>query len=225
MRKYLLTISLGASLAACGRQGTDEAASYGSALPPDPDTIADVDFATLKQYVLTPHCISCHHDWTDETEFQDEIEIGDPANSDAYQAVRNGSMPKNQASLSSRKIELLRRYIIDVGGDFSPIVSPSTPIKMNGPTSDEDIDVGSFKYFKENLIDQSCVQCHKLDPEKAEEDQMILFNTEADLRRNKDEVIKLLEAGKMPPPKKAARLGIPIPSPKMIELLKNFLKE
>jgi len=70
-----------------------------------------VDFDLLKGQILTPHCISCHSEAKTESGIGPWVTAGAPEDSSLYTTVKDGSMPKGMAPLSTADLEIIRGYI------------------------------------------------------------------------------------------------------------------
>jgi hypothetical protein len=99
------------ALTACESRGTDEAARF--AAPPAPlaaDT--QVDFALLKDRVLTPYCIACHSEFQSEDGVKPYVKAGDPGGSLLYTDAAQGIMPPGGPALADSVTDIIREYIL-----------------------------------------------------------------------------------------------------------------
>jgi hypothetical protein len=78
----------------------------------DPD--APVTFELLKEKILIPKCIVCHKGFADEKKVLKKVEPGNPEESELFQSVQDGSMPKDAPVLSSLELAMVRKYIADL---------------------------------------------------------------------------------------------------------------
>ncbi|MBT3982068.1 MAG: hypothetical protein HOE90_11985 [Bacteriovoracaceae bacterium] len=152
-----LALTLIFLLSGCLRQmGTNEMEQFKS-LP----ALSAVSFATLKQNVLTPHCVRCH-DWAEsEGEVNRRVVPGNPGASVLYQRVADGSMPTD-GGLSDDKISYVKIYIEGI----KRVIIHSTPGKPKydcPPVKDAPKGVpieGTYKSLCANLLQVSCLDCH-----------------------------------------------------------------
>lgn len=70
-----------------------------------------VDFETLKSKILIPHCIKCHKKMDQAEGLTKHITNNDPYSSRLFLSVKEGTMPKKAAPLSTEEIEIVRKYI------------------------------------------------------------------------------------------------------------------
>ncbi len=72
-----------------------------------------ISFEELKEKVLQPYCIDCHHirEFTNEAGVLKYVVPGDADNSVFYQVIKDGSMPKYSMPLSTEELEFVRTYI------------------------------------------------------------------------------------------------------------------
>jgi uncharacterized membrane protein len=138
MKILILMIML--SLASCGNYSEDA-----------PFTVRDIqlsevnlDFATIKNEILTPHCISCHSQYNSYNGVRREI-------SKIAATVSSNRMPKNAPALPSGLKSLLNAWI-DAGAPQFPGQGPvgPEPVKL---TAD-------WKSISENIIAPKCMVCH-----------------------------------------------------------------
>lgn len=113
--KYLMLLIIFSLLAGC--LPTDPKSSLAFKTNPIPTT-EEVDpdekitFETLKNKILTPYCIACHKGFAEEKKLLKKVEPGDPEESELFQVVKDGSMPKDVPPLTSQELDLVRRYIV-----------------------------------------------------------------------------------------------------------------
>jgi mono/diheme cytochrome c family protein len=111
-----------------------------------------VNFEVLKEKLLVPHCIACHKGAAQEEKILGWVVAGKPDDSELYQVIKDGSMPKKAAALDSRYLDLVVRYIESVK---APEV-PTTPVVVAG-----------FEEIKQKILVPHCLKCHEdVDNEK-----------------------------------------------------------
>jgi mono/diheme cytochrome c family protein len=106
-----------------------------------------VTFEVLKEKLLVPHCIACHKGAALEEKVLGWVVEGKPDDSELYQVIKDGSMPKKAAALDSRYLDLVVRYIESVK---SPEV-PTTAVVV----------AGSFEEVKQKILVPHCLKCHQ----------------------------------------------------------------
>ena len=112
-----------------------------------------VTYEVLKEKLLVPHCIACHKGAALEEKVLGWVVEGKPDDSELYQVIKDGSMPKKAAALDSRYLDLVVRYIESVK---SPEV-PTTTVVV----------AGSFEEVKQKILVPHCLKCHEdVDNEK-----------------------------------------------------------
>lgn len=104
----------------------------------------ELDFATIKSAILTPHCISCHSQYSSYNGIRRDI-------STIVAVVDNERMPKNAPALSSNLKELLRAWNERGAPEFAG-QDPGEPIPVE-LTPD-------WKSISENIFVPKCVVCH-----------------------------------------------------------------
>jgi cytochrome c553 len=141
--------------------------------PEEPELLT---FEVLKREVLVPHCQRCHNSETDtEENFVSWTEFfvtpmvipGDAENSELYQMVLSGAMPKKAPKLSSDETNMIRDFINSLGpdeeepGEEEPTeeeptdpVGPADPVEPPAP-------VVTFEELNTKVLQQSCVFCHR----------------------------------------------------------------
>jgi len=70
-----------------------------------------VDFETLKNEILVPHCLSCHKRMDNEESLKRWINTEAPMKSRLLQAVLEGKMPKNAAPLTKNDQNIIIQYL------------------------------------------------------------------------------------------------------------------
>jgi hypothetical protein len=100
--------------AGCESRGTDEASRFA---PPPPALAAGthVDFALLKEKVLTPYCTSCHSEFETEDGVKPYVKPGDPGGSSLYLDVSTGDMPPGGPQLADTVVQIVSDYVADLG--------------------------------------------------------------------------------------------------------------
>ena len=106
-----------------------------------------VTYEVLKEKLLVPHCIACHKGAALEEKVLGWVVEGKPDDSELYQVIKDGSMPKKAAALDSRYLDLVVRYIESVK---SPEV-PTTTVVV----------AGSFEEVKQKILVPHCLKCHE----------------------------------------------------------------
>jgi hypothetical protein len=81
---------------------------------PDPeDSTTEVNYEEIKSQILTPHCLGCHKKIDSEAALiQKWVTPGRPETSKFFTMVESGLMPKNSSPLDSKKLSLIREYIL-----------------------------------------------------------------------------------------------------------------
>jgi hypothetical protein len=108
-----LAILAALAVAGCESRGTDEARRYA----PPPVALAagtHVDFALLKERVLTPSCTSCHAEFDDEAGVRVFVKPGDPGGSALYVSMTQGAMPPGGPPLADTVLDITREYIAEL---------------------------------------------------------------------------------------------------------------
>jgi mono/diheme cytochrome c family protein len=118
-----------------------------------------VTFAILKEKLLQPHCMSCHSRIGDEARLLDWVVPGKVEESDLYQVVKDGRMPKNGDPLDSRYLDLIQRYISDLEPETNPEETPPPQVE-----------IVTLENVKNEIIIPHCIICHN----KMEDDSQIL---------------------------------------------------
>lgn len=70
-----------------------------------------VDFNTLKNEILAPHCLSCHKRMDNEESLMRWVNVTDPMSSRLLGVVKEGKMPKNAAPLSINEQNMIIKYL------------------------------------------------------------------------------------------------------------------
>lgn len=70
-----------------------------------------IDFETLKNEILVPHCLSCHKKMDNEESLQKWVNHNEPMKSRLLQSVIEGKMPKKGEKLVASEIELIIKYL------------------------------------------------------------------------------------------------------------------
>ncbi len=70
-----------------------------------------IDFETLKNEILVPHCLSCHKKMDNEESLQKWVNHQEPMKSRLLQSVIEGKMPKKGEKLVASEIELITKYL------------------------------------------------------------------------------------------------------------------
>lgn len=70
-----------------------------------------IDFETLKNEILVPHCLTCHQRMDNEENLQKWVDQSEPMKSRLLQSVIEGKMPKKGEKLSKTEIELITKYL------------------------------------------------------------------------------------------------------------------
>lgn len=140
-------------LSACGKQSKlTYSESAGGSFPID----QAVSFNQLKADVFTPHCIRCHSNASTERGLQSWVVAGKPDSSPLFQRTEDGSMPKNDAPLSTRDLEEIRAYITNL---LPGATTPTSP-----PTSGS----VTFSEIKSQVLTPfRCTSCHSMSTESA----------------------------------------------------------
>lgn len=73
--------------------------------------LSTVDFNTLRNEILIPHCLSCHKRMDNEENITKWINLKSPLESRLLQAVVEGKMPKKADPLSINEQNIIRRYL------------------------------------------------------------------------------------------------------------------
>ncbi len=104
----------------------------------------ELDFATIKSAILTPHCIACHSQYNSYAGTKREI-------SRMISVVNNNRMPKNAPALSSNLKSLLDAWAERGAPEFAG-QDPSEPPPV--------VLTPDWKSIAENIIVPKCVVCH-----------------------------------------------------------------
>ena len=70
-----------------------------------------IDFLTLKNEILIPHCLNCHKKMDNEEGLQRWINPNEPMKSRLLQAVVEGKMPKNSPALAIDDQRIIIKYL------------------------------------------------------------------------------------------------------------------
>ncbi|MCM2348373.1 MAG: hypothetical protein NDI69_00035 [Bacteriovoracaceae bacterium] len=155
-----------------------------------------VTFAQLRTSIIDPHCLKCHKSLTSEEALAKWVVAGDVEGSKLYQVIKDGSMPKKAAPLSSAELELVRHYIEGLTMPPQEIVN--------------------FEIIQKEILNPSCVSCHK--SMTSEANLMKWINPEDPLNSR---FYLSVKEGRMP--KKADPLALD-KQELILQYLKNFLK-
>jgi len=184
------------SLVSCGIGGKMGALNF-SVKVNESIRAEEVNFAVLQKEVL-PKCIGCHQKWTTEDAFAKFITPGLPDESQFFDSVKTGRMPKKSPPLSTEKLEIVRNYILNMK------VTETIPVPETQ---------ASFQDLQEKVFNVSCLPCHT----KILNDETLL--NEKWIDKTSPELSKLLietESGRMP------KRGIPLTSAQL-ELLRAYV--
>jgi hypothetical protein len=167
----------------------------------------NISFNDLSKNVLKPRCVECHSWATSESETQKRMVLGSPDSSEIYSKVVSGSMPTTGGSLSSKQIEMLRRYIVGAG-----VVASNDPILA--PT---------YSSLKFHLLDRSCTTCHN-----SKSKRRTPFDTYELAVEHADEIISVAEFGtddgeQMPPLDKEGKPKAPGPTKAILDAFKEWI--
>ena len=70
-----------------------------------------VNFETLKNEILVPHCLTCHNKMDNEENLQRWVNQEEPLKSRLLQVVIEGRMPKNADNLSQAEQIVIQKYL------------------------------------------------------------------------------------------------------------------
>lgn len=70
-----------------------------------------VDFDTLKNEILAPHCLTCHKRMDNEESIMRWVNVSEPMKSRLLGVVIEGKMPKNGTPLTSREQNIIKKYL------------------------------------------------------------------------------------------------------------------
>ncbi len=119
-----------------------------------------ISFSQIKSSILTPHCLSCHSSVGTESNLKNWITPGNPQASLFFTTVENGSMPKNQAPLDTKSLEMIKMYIEQmVSTPTASIPASSNPV----PTTANGISFAQIKAAV--LTPYKCLNCHSFSTE------------------------------------------------------------
>lgn len=97
-------------------------------------------FASLKEMLFAPKCVTCHKGLADETRIPPQwLTPGDPEKSKLYLAVKNNSMPKWYDQVTAAELSLVHDYISEAG-------NPEAPVK--------------FQQVLDEVLRPKCLKCH-----------------------------------------------------------------
>lgn len=164
----------------------------------------EVTFEVLRKKVL-PSCIGCHQKWTSADAFAKYIVPGKPEESQLFDSVKAGRMPKNSPALSSAQLEIVRNYIANM-----KVIEP-VPVPM--PVPETQPEAVTFSELQEKVFSVSCLPCHA----KILNDEPVLI--EKWVNKESPELSKLLvetESGRMP------KRGAPL-SEEQLTLIRNYV--
>lgn len=120
-----------------------------------------VTFDLLKQQVMEPHCLRCHSWVTNEEKVKRYIEAGEPENSELYQLINSGEMPKDSAELPKKLKMLVFDYINSLA---APLPRPSQPEPKpevpSGNIPGLSYNVELLEDIKEKIFVPNCIDCH-----------------------------------------------------------------
>ena len=170
-----------------------------------PQLTGTINFLTLKKYFLDPNCTHCHSWASDEAAVQQRLKLGSPESSLIYQKVKSGAMPPN-AALSTKQLDLLERYILQVKEVKAIEIMPS------------------FKSVQFHLIGKSCLSCHNDTSEET------TFEGYVNVKKRAKGILKVLISGEtrdgkpMPPFKDDGKTRkAPNPTPEIIKAFKDWV--
>lgn len=114
MKKIVFILALlGPFFIGCAKNmGTDENLQY-----TDISEIikkGNVNFDTVNTYVIEPHCIRCHEEWTSESSIREYIVAGNPEKSEFYEEIDEGGMPEGAPELNTQLKDLVYEYILNL---------------------------------------------------------------------------------------------------------------
>lgn len=142
------------TLVSCGIGGAKSPLSF-AVMIEEPVRAEEVDFQILQKQIL-PKCIGCHQKWTTEEAFAKYIVPGKPDESQFFDSVKTGRMPKRAQPLSSQQLEIVRNYILNI-----KIVMPvPDPIPAPEPDPVPAPVAVTFKDLHEKVFQVSCLPCH-----------------------------------------------------------------
>lgn len=183
-----------------------------------------VSFNDFSQYVLTPHCVSCHVWALDEVAVTQRMIAGDPENSVIYNRILSGSMPPN-SGLSPKEIDLVERFIKSAKNEQaqSPQGTQKEPTSQKIPPSVIVLN-STYKSIYHHLIETSCLSCHNNASEE------ISFEGHSNLKKHASEIIDILDIGEMegtpmPPYDNSGKRMAPVPTEQVIESFRAWITE
>lgn len=158
MNKIFILICFSFILSGCGKKVSPLTFTDQTSQPQNSEQ--QVGFSLIKSQILSPNCIKCHSDVSSENGLQKWITKGDPENSAFYLTIKDGSMPKNAAPLSTADLELIRNYIQQMTVTGAPVVEPPVVVPTE-PTS-----TVSFNQLKSEVLSPyRCLNCHSVSTE------------------------------------------------------------
>ena len=152
MKKLILLSFVSIITLSCGMPSKSDLnfSNSGSQQSLDPDMV--VNYSVIKSEVLAPKCLSCHSNVATENGLKAWVTPGKPDSSAFFTLSENGSMPKNGTPLSTRELELIKMYIIQLAAP--------TPTPTPTPTGI------TFAKIKTQVLDPyRCTSCHSVSTE------------------------------------------------------------
>ena len=151
----ILTLLILSTLVSCGIGGAKGPLNFGIMIE-EPVRAEEVDYKVLQKKIL-PKCIGCHQKWTTEEAFAKYIVPGKPDESQFYDSVKTGRMPKRAQPLTSQQLEIVRNYILNIR-IVAPVPEPiPEPIPEPDPVP---APVVTFNDLHEKVFQVSCLPCH-----------------------------------------------------------------
>lgn len=102
-------------------------------------------FRNVSVNILETKCVGCHKKFSIEENMLKYIDGNNPDTSKLFEVVRNGSMPKKAAPLTTLELEMVRMYIQNV----------------------EVIRNVTFAELKKEILEPKCLGCHKKSGDEA----------------------------------------------------------
>ncbi len=223
----LISMIFLATFVSCGFNTAKGPLNFGIKID-EPVRAEEVDFKVLQKQIL-PKCLGCHQKWTTEEAFAKYIVPGKPDESQFYDAVKTGRMPKRAQPLSSQQLEIVRNYILNLKvvaptPEPEPVPEPvPEPIPAPEPTPEPTPEPDpvpapvavTFKDLHEKVFQVSCLPCHAR-----------ILGTEAALNSNwidpeNTDLSPLLvetESGRMP------KRGAPLTA-EQLQLIRDYVKQ
>ena len=109
---------------------------------------SDLDYASIKSSIFTPHCIRCHFQYENYSSVKEDL-------SKIRSSVLSDRMPRNASPLSSDLKQILIQWI-----DSGALESANMDLLPKPQPQDENLLVASWASVSKNILVPKCLVCH-----------------------------------------------------------------